>query len=188
MSASSYSIEYFDCFVSKTLIRWCKTMENSVPEYGHSSRGVRPSREINRRVSNMDVDINGNTTNLSTTGSNERDLHWKTILGYPPHSTSSSISASASFQILPKASESKRTAPGPLRSSQSRNMHTPQFSRVSPSHTQLDFEKQPRVPRVQPPKPFACDLCLKRFERRGHLKVRYFAYLSKSALKFYTVF
>lgn len=149
---------------------WSDMDERNI-DFSHSSRSLRVPKDASRRISLMNSEAKEKDPLTSGSGNSERDLHWKRILGYPPHASGASFPSSPSLPMLPRTSESKRSAPAPIRSSQTRNTHSASLSRGAHLHTELEFEQPSRLSRAQPPKPFACELCFRKFERRGHLKV-----------------
>lgn len=148
-------------------------MEGRSTENSHSSKSLRVPKESARRLSLLNSGNKEIESLSSTSGNSDRDLHWQRILGHPPHASNPLYSTSPSLPILPRTSESKRSAPGPLRSSQSRASNLAPASRETHLHTQLELEQPSRASRSQPPKPFACELCFRKFERKGHLKVSF---------------
>lgn len=138
----------------------------------NSSRNVRSSRETSRRNSYLGPSTSSDRRPISsmTSGDSDRDRHWNTVLGPSPHSNITEAVSSSSLSMLPKLSSSRHSIT-PVRSSQTRKSSVLPSSRRTPTQTSLDFGPQPRTPRTPPPKPFACDKCSHRFERKGHLKV-----------------
>lgn len=118
-------------------------------------------------VSGSREDRKFSTSSLS--GETDRDRHWKTILGHTPHLPQSC--PSSSFRMKPKQYSSKNAVVS-VRSNHSDSLSsTPQTELRVPSHTSLEFVPHPASPSNAPHKPFSCDHCDRRFERRGHLKV-----------------
>lgn len=166
-----HSLEIIKFEISRQASKRKRTMEQRSTESSHSSRCLKAPKDVSRRLSLLKSESRGTDPLSTSSGNSERDLHWQRILGHPPHASNAVYSVSPSLPILPRVSESKRSAPGPLRSPQSRAANLPSASKGIQLHTQLELEQSSRASRTQPPKPFACDLCFRKFERKGHLKV-----------------
>lgn len=165
-------------------------MQDSTPTPDTSSRSLSLKTHRDREVARREARIGNNQTggsehhhrhhhhrqkspDTSTSGDSDRDRHWRTILGHPPHTPSSSVRSGGNHPR--PATEQRRGLPTPLRSPRSRSNATvpgglPPPVRRRPADGLTDSSG--RLPaRAQPARPFACDQCVRRFERRGHLKV-----------------
>lgn len=166
-----HSLEIIKFELSRLSSRRKGIMEERNTDISRSSRCLKAPKDVSRRLSLLNSESRGKDPLSTSSGNSERDLHWQRILGHSPHASNALYSVSPSLPILPRVLESKRSAPGPLRSPQSRAANLPSASKGIQLHTQLELEQSSRSSRTQPPKPFACDLCFRKFERKGHLKV-----------------
>lgn len=164
--------------------------EKSSATSDKSSRSLSLRTNKDREVAGRETGIENNKTNCSeckqhflhhrqqslntsTSGNSERDRHWRTILGHPPHMTSST-GLSTGHQPG-QVAEHRRGLQTTLwiprsRSNASELAGLPPLVRRRPVDALVDSSM--RLPsREQPLRPFACDQCVRRFERRGHLKV-----------------
>lgn len=150
-----------------------------------SSARLRPQTESTRRTSNLSAILSDDLrlSNTSTSIESDRDRHWNTILGHPPHSSVSDFNTQTTFTSDDRSLASLRTVLPPksphYRSSTKSKAtsvltNTPgSSSKRSHIQTSTDNPSSTRQQKTTPPKPFACDQCGRRFERKGHLKVRW---------------
>lgn len=135
---------------------------------------LRDMREKSRLSSRMQGNRGHEEHSLRRSSDDDvgRDQYWTTILGYRPHTPryGDQKGAHGVSAHMRTASESRRSPAQPLRSSHSRPSASGQDSKGSNYGTQAGHSSsQPSSSLAA--KPFLCDQCPRRFERRGHLKV-----------------
>lgn len=136
-----------------------------------SSRMLRASRDPNRRNSHNAMALNDDrpTGTSQESSESDRDRHWNTILGQTPGQTEQA-SSSQTFSNSSRPGHSRHTI-APLRSPHSRVPSSSRTPRRASTQTSTDLGSAARPSRSPTTKPFACDQCVRRFERKGHLKV-----------------
>lgn len=144
-----------------------------------STARLRSPKNTARRTSHIPPHLSPSTT-PSSSGDSDRDRHWNTILNHPPHTTDPPASQTHSLPLLTRHPAPRRTV-APLRSPQSRPVTntSPRHRHQSQTMSVDKFVPPPgggggpphQLHNSTPLKPFACDQCPRRFERKGHLKV-----------------
>lgn len=132
----------------------------------HSIRSARSTRDYGRRSSrNQQTGRSDGGTTLNPESA--RDRHWNIVLGSDrnvdqPASRSTSSSPETLVHGRPPTELRREDQRRPPRPRPSNPTGDPSTSRT--------FDTSHRQSRTAPPRPFACDQCPRRFERRGHLE------------------
>lgn len=148
---------------------------DGLPSKSHDPQtySMRSSRDHARRASRVHngerYERHGNSKESGSESARAR--HWKTVLGKEA-TTDRSVpgSSSSSTGITQQA----RPYVHPTRPDHSRASRSSAISNESliAQHPGRQYDPAWRHSRPVPPKPFGCDQCPRRFERRGHLEVR----------------
>lgn len=158
---------------------------HSTPLHDRTSRTLHAPSSQSRRSSRIHSTLSKvETTTSPTTLPTDRERHWSIILNTDPNPqdrvTSPPSATSSERGTVRSSSHSQQ------RLSRIRSPATAKFSsskrRASSAHQVLE---PPRNTRSPPPKPFRCDQCVRRFERRGHLEVRISSRLVQFVVNYY---
>lgn len=131
------------------------------------SKVYRASNDQSRRNSYAGGSSSSHATTSNQAIANDRTRHWMTIMGATSMADSSSNAHHSSSATNPRVDVNRNSLSSNLPHSRVNMLPTTRIPNIPPDNAP---DQPPRTQR-RPIKPFQCDKCTRRFERRGHLKV-----------------